>query len=205
MNLKETYNKIAEDWVKDHNDDTWWQEGTEYFLSLLPRGSRVLDVGCGGGIKTRYISDMGYEVIGIDFSEKMIEIARRENPGINFEVIDIYNVDKVPGTFDGIFAQAVLLHIPKSDTMKVLTALKDKLNINGLLYIATKEIRQNGVEEDVRTENDYGYDYSRFFSYFSPEQLKEYFKELELEVVWVKDSVSTTDTGWIQIIGKKTR
>lgn len=34
MNLKDTYNKIAKDWVTDHNVDTWWQEGADYFTNL---------------------------------------------------------------------------------------------------------------------------------------------------------------------------
>ena len=77
-NLKNTYNKIAEEWVKDHDKDTWWQEGTDAFLSLLPKGSTVLDVGCGGGIKTKYIADKGFKAAGIDFSEEMIKVAKRE-------------------------------------------------------------------------------------------------------------------------------
>ena len=35
MDLRSTYNKIAEDWFKDHHQDTWWQEGTEKFLEAL--------------------------------------------------------------------------------------------------------------------------------------------------------------------------
>jgi SAM-dependent methyltransferase len=202
MDLKTTYNTIAEDWVKDHDKDTWWQEGTEYFLSLLPKESTVLDVGCGGGIKTRYISDKGYDATGIDFSDKMIEIAKRENPGVEFGVVDMYDVDTIAKTFDGIFVQAALLHIPKAQVMEVLTKMKDKLNPNGLLYIAVKGIREDGVEEGIKTENDYGYDYQRFFSYFTLEELKGYLNTLDLEIVWEGNRGSNA-TNWIQIIGKK--
>ncbi len=94
MDLKSTYNKIAEDWVKDHNKDDWWQEGTDTFLSLLPVGASLLDVGCGGGVKTKYISNKGYKVSGIDFSEKMIEIAKRELPELSFDVVDVYELDE---------------------------------------------------------------------------------------------------------------
>lgn len=202
MDLKDTYNTIAEDWVKDHDKDTWWQEGTEYFLSLLPKKSTILDVGCGGGIKTRYISEKGYGVMGIDFSDKMIEIAKRENPGIEFAVVDMYDINTIEKTFDGIFVQAALLHIPKNRVMEVLTKMKEKLNPNGLLYLAVKGIRDDGVEEGIKTENDYGYDYQRFFSYFSLDELKNYFTILDLEIVWEGNRGSNA-TNWIQIIGKK--
>lgn len=201
MELKETYNRIAEDWVRDHNNDTWWREGTEHFLSLLPRGARVLDVGCGGGTKARYLSEKGLEVVGIDFSEKMIEIARRDNPAITFAVVDMYDVDTLKESFDGIFMQAVLLHIPKARVPEVLAKMKTRLNPNGLLYLAVKGIREDGTEEGVKTENDYGYDYQRFFSYFSLDELMRYLRALEMEVIWEGDK-SSNQTNWIQIIGK---
>src|SRR3989344_5666981 len=118
--LKSTYNNIAEDWVKDHLRDTWWQEGTDAFLSFLPPQSAVLDVGCGGGIKSKYIADKGFQVTGIDFSEKMIEIAKREFPQTDFEVVDIYHLDQYQKMFDAVFAQAVLLHVPKFQALEVL-------------------------------------------------------------------------------------
>lgn len=178
MDLKETYNKIAEDWFKDHKTDGWWQEGTDKFLSLLGKGSKVLDVGCGAGIKSGYLSAKGFEVTGIDFSEKFIDIARKENPKLHFDVVDIYELDKYPKKFDGIFAQAVLLHVPKARVMNVLQMMKDKLNDNGLLYIAVKGVKSDGIEEGTKKENDYGYEYERFFSYFSSEELKKYFQKL---------------------------
>ncbi|MEQ1561249.1 MAG: class I SAM-dependent methyltransferase [Nitrospira sp.] len=202
MNLKDTYNKIAEDWVKDHNNDTWWVAGTDYFLSQLPRGSKILDVGCGGGIKTKYISEKGYKVLGIDFSEKMIEIAKRENPGVDFMTVDMFDIDTIQQSFDGIFAQASLLHIPKNKVLEVLEKMKDKLNADGLLYVAVKDIKDNKIEEEVKVEDHYGYEYERFFSYFSLGELVEYFKKLNMDVVWSVDK-DTLETPWVQVIGKK--
>lgn len=75
MNLKETYNKIADDWFKDHKVDDWWVEGTDQFISLLKPGASVLDVGCGAGLKSKYLSEKGLQVVGIDFSDKFIERA----------------------------------------------------------------------------------------------------------------------------------
>ncbi len=201
MDLKETYNKIANDWVADHNTDTWWQEGAEYFLSLIPKESTILDVGCAGGTKTTFITDRGYKVTGIDFSEEMITIARQQYSNSTFEVLDMYNLDSMSQTFDGVFVQASLLHIPKDRVMEVLTKMKDRLNDGGLLYVAVKGMRGD-VEEEIKTENDYGYDYQRFFSYFSLEELKRYFTDLGLEIVWEGNKTSL-DTRWLQIIGRK--
>ena len=201
MNLKSVYNKIAEDWFKDHHDDTWWQEGTEKFINELPNSATILDVGCGAGVKSKYLSEKGYKVTGIDFSEKMIEIAKREHPEIDFEIIDIYEIDKYTKTFDGVFAQASLLHIEKSRIKEVLENLKNKLNPGGLLYVAVKGIREDGIEERIKKENDYGYEYERFFSYYSLPELENYFHEIGLEVVWqMNNRVGKTD--WLQIVGR---
>ncbi len=202
MNLRETYNRIAEDWFRDHTDDTWWISGTDHFLSILPKNSNVLDVGCGAGIKTRYISDRGFGVSGMDFSEKMIDIARRENPEIDFKVGDVYELDKVSGNFDGVFAQAVLLHIPKARAMEVLEKMKSRLKPNGFLYIAVKAVKEDNLEEDVVRENDYGYEYERFFSYYTLTEIKQNLEKLGMDLVW-EDESGTGKSKWLQVIARK--
>jgi SAM-dependent methyltransferase len=199
--LKSTYNKIAQDWHKDHDGDIWWQEGTDIFLSFLQKNSSILDVGCAGGYKTRYIANKGYTVTGIDFSEEMIKIAKKDAPDLTFDVVDIFELDTYQKKFDGIFAQAVLLHVPKSKIMSVLESLKNKLHENGLLYIAVKGVKDDGVEEKVITEKDYGYSYERFFSFFSEKELREYFKQLNMTIVWEGNTYSGR-ANWVQIIAK---
>jgi 2-polyprenyl-3-methyl-5-hydroxy-6-metoxy-1,4-benzoquinol methylase len=201
MNLKETYNHIADNWVKDHSNDTWWQEGTNHLLSLLPQGASILDVGCGGGHKTKYLLDKGFTVLGTDFSENMIKRAEKEVPEARFQVLDAYETDTLTKTFDCVFAQAMLLHIPKARVIEVLTKFKSVLKPGGLLYVAVKEIKADKIEEKIITENDYGYDYKRFFSFFSIEELEKDFKEIGLEILWTHKTESGR-AGWLQIIGK---
>jgi len=202
MDLKETYNKIADEWVTDHFADTWWQEGTDYLISLLPKHATILDVGCGGGHKTKYFQEKSLDVLGIDFSENMITRAKKEVPEAKFQVLDAYEVDKLPQQFDCVFAQAMLLHVPKKDVLTLLKKFKDRLNKNGLLYIAVKEIKEDQTEEKVVKENDYGYEYERFFSFFTLSELHSYFKKIGLEVEW-ENKTTSGKAVWLQIIGKK--
>lgn len=44
MDLKATYNKIAEDWQNDHTTDDWWVSGVDKFISFLEKGDKVLDI-----------------------------------------------------------------------------------------------------------------------------------------------------------------
>ena len=52
-------------------------------------GEKVLDLGCGYGVYTDYFRSIGADVIGIDGSERMIEIARDRYPATDFSVMDI--------------------------------------------------------------------------------------------------------------------
>ena len=112
MNLKDTYNKIAEEWNRTHQTDDWWVEGTERFVSFLKPGDLVLDVGCGPGTKSKYLIGKGLRVFGIDLADKFIKIARQKVPEAEFAVLDMQEMEKLEKNFDGIFAQASLLHIP---------------------------------------------------------------------------------------------
>lgn len=96
--------------------------------------------------------------------------------------MDMYDVDKLEGKFDGIFAQASLLHVPRKDISLILSKLVLKLNDGGVLYVAVKGTNINGVEEEIKEENDYGYTYKRFFSYHSMNELKDYFEKFGLKL-----------------------
>jgi len=202
MDLRETYNRIAEDWHKDHKQNNWWVEGTNKFVSLLKPNSLVLDAGCGAGTESKYLIDKGLKIVGIDFSDKLIEIAKREAPTGNFFVMDINEADKLTEKFDGIFMQAVLLHIPKKDAEKTINKLLGVLKPGGYLYIAVKEKKIGGADEEIKTENDYGYPYKRFFSQFTLGEIKNLIKKTGLEISY-ENVTPFGHTRWIQVIGKK--
>ena len=144
----------------------------------------------------------GLRVVGIDLSEKMIEIAKREVPTGTFSVLDLADINTLKYEFDGIFMQAVLLHIPKKEIAADLKKISKKLKNGGYLYVAVKGMRPGGLEEEVKIENDYGYNYQRFFSYFTSEEIENHFRHCGLKIIF--SEVDTCGkTNWIQIIGKK--
>ncbi len=202
MNLKETYNKIAESWHQDHQTDDWWVEGTDKFISCLKPGDRVVDVGCGSGTKSKYLLKNGLKVLGIDFSEKMVEIAKKENPDADFLVMDLYHIDGLKEMYDGVFAQAVLLHVPKKDVKDAVKKLWCIIKRNGYIYVAVKEKKSEGPEEEIKVDKDYGHEYARFFSYFTIGEVKGLIKDLGVEIVY-EHVTPSGNTRWIQVIGKK--
>lgn len=202
MNLRETYDKIAEAWHKDHQEDTWWKSGIDRFISYLKPGNSVLDVGCGGGTQSQYLLAKGLAVTGIDFSETMISIAKREVPAGKFFVCDLYNLDVLPGEFDAVFAQAVLLHIPKKDISLTMEKLVTKIRPGGYLYVTVKKRESDENEEVILQENEYRRSFERFFSYFLVPEVQQFVQQAGLQSIHSEVMLSGK-THWIQMIAKK--
>ena len=199
--LRQAYNLIARDWNKDHINDGWWIEATDKYISLFNPGDKILDVGCGSGLKTEYLIKRGLVVKGIDLSDEMIKYARRNVPKAEFAVMDMEDLDDLNEVFDGIYAQAVILHLEKVKVPSLFEKFKRRIKHGGYLYIAVKQARENSPEEEIVTENDYGYEYTRFFSYYKPEEIEKYFTDANFEIIH-KSVNLTGKTNWIQVIGK---
>lgn len=202
MDLKATYNKIAQEWHASHQADDWWVDGTNAFISMLKPGALVLDAGCAAGTKSRYLIDRGLRVVGIDIADNFIEIARREVPGGEFIVRSMEEINTMPQNFDAIFMQASLLHIPRAQAPLIVKSAVTKLNPQGLFYIAVKEVREGKPMEEVKTENDYGYEYQRFFSYFTVHEIKDMMQAAGLQPVY-ENVTPAGRSRWIQVIGRK--
>jgi trans-aconitate 2-methyltransferase len=103
-----------------------WQHGADLIDLLAPRaGERVLDLGCGTGQLTTQLAERGVDVVGIDRSPAMIEQARRNFPGVRFDVADATSFT-ADAPFDAVFSNATLHWVkPPSDAVdRVWRALK---------------------------------------------------------------------------------
>src|SRR4030042_7075027 len=103
-NLKSTYNNRVYIWDSIKPEEDLGFDELKRFVALVGKG-RVCDLGCAAGACSKYISDAGLEVIGIDFAEKMIAAAKKKAPKVKFIVMDILNLDFPPDYFAGIFAR----------------------------------------------------------------------------------------------------
>ena len=202
MNTQGTYDQIAESWAQRHANNIWWIEGTNQFASMLKPNSSVLDMGCGAGDKTDYLHKKGLQAQGMDFSQAMVDMASKSFPQLKFGIQDLYKAGQLTSRFDGLFLQAVLLHVPKKQVPGVLSQLFTLLNPNGLIYIAVKE-QQPGQPDEVTIEEEYnGVKCQRFFSNFTMDELQNLLTNAGMPVVW-KNRVPGNTTHWLQVIGQK--
>lgn len=109
----------------------------EPFLKFCRRSGRVLIVGCGTGRDYKLLSQKGYDCMGIDYSNAMVTLARKNNVGGKFKVQDAKTL-KLKGKFDGIYCESALTHVSKTDMVSILRNFKNALNKDGVIYIALK-------------------------------------------------------------------
>src|SRR3954451_23475115 len=88
---RQSWNLLAEDWrvqVGAGGDSNRWLNSDPVLWEFADdvRGLAVLDAGCGTGYLSGKLRDRGAYVTGVDFAERMIEIARADHPGIDFRV-----------------------------------------------------------------------------------------------------------------------
>lgn len=189
-NLKEVYNRLAPKW----GQSAWGDEGLQKFIKLVG-GGRVLDLGCGSGIQSKILHDAGFEVVGIDFAEKMIEEAKKRAPNAEFLVMDILDLDFPPEHFDGIYARASLLHLPKSKIGKVLEELNKILKKEGIMYVALKE----GEGEADVFDSEKG---TRFFAFYKEDEFKKILEEGNFQLIETMYA-QTERSRWLQFFARK--
>jgi SAM-dependent methyltransferase len=104
----------------------------ESFMARLEPGAAVLDLGCGTGRDTQALIEGGFAVTAVDGSSAMAQEAeRRTGRPVRVQLFeDIADVE----AFDGIWANASLLHVPREGLPAVLKAVYRALKPGGLLY-----------------------------------------------------------------------
>lgn len=102
----------------------------DWLVTQLPaRGHRALDAGCGAGRHTQSLAEHFDEVIGVDISEPLIDIAsHRPVPNVRYLAADLVSVTD-PDGFDLVFSSTALHHVPELDA--ALLHLRNQVRPSG--------------------------------------------------------------------------
>lgn len=134
---------------------------------------KVLECGCGNGNILDGLAKRGFEGVGIDGSQEMIEEAnkRHSNPKIEYRQMNWLEIDQIDGSFDAVICRGNSLGLVKSWDVKesefsaeesgkaVNESIKkmwDKVKSGGILYldtVAQKDIDQGGGDVEVELPN----------------------------------------------------
>jgi SAM-dependent methyltransferase len=151
--------------------DSFWEGTRDHDVSqnrnaLLkhlhgPGPYRILDFGCGPGRDLKAFRDLGHDAVGLDGSERFLELARSYS-GCEVWQQDFLHLQLPPEYFDGIFANAALFHVPSQELPRVLEELRDTLKPGGVLF-----------SSNPRGKNEEGWSGERYGVFYNLERWRE--------------------------------
>lgn len=156
------YNEVAEQFregTRDHDVS----QNIEALLRHIegPKPWQLLDFGCGPGRDLKTFTAMGHIATGLDGSERFAEMARADS-GCEVLHQNFLELDLPAARFDGIFANAVLFHVPTQALPGVLRQLHASLKPGGVLF-----------SSNPRGENQEGWNGPRYGAYHDLEAWRE--------------------------------
>lgn len=173
--VKRGYDKIAEEYQIDRHAFDHSRELVE-FAGFLPKSGKVLDVGCGAGVPVaKFLVEAGFEVVGIDFSEKMLKLARKNVPQGTFVRMNMTKMDFADNSFDGLTAFYSIIHVPREKHSLLFKSFNRILRPDGIMLVCM------GPDDWESTEEYYGI--RMFWSQYNPKKSLQLVNDACFEVI----------------------
>lgn len=196
MSMKQTiqyYDQIADAFVSNTLSANM-ADTQRRFSEHVPFNGIILDFGCGSGRDTKAFLDAGFRVDATDGSEELCVLAS-EYTGIRVRQMLFNELDAVE-QYDGIWACASILHLPRTELADVLGRVETALKIGGVLYASFKY----GTFEGMRS--------GRYFTDFTEESLKEFWgsaTSMRIFDLWITRDVrpGRKEEQWINLLAKR--
>ena len=169
-------------------------EVQDKFLEKLNPDAYILDFGCGAGRDTKYFLSRGYQIDAIDGSEQLCRIASKYT-GIKVRQMLFQELDEKE-KYDGIWACASILHLPKKQVREVLKNMYAALKSKGWIYTSLKY----GEFEGERN--------GRYFTDFTTDTFKDFIHDmhgLKIEEQWITGDVrpGRGEEKWLNLLLQK--
>ena len=164
------------------------------FTKHLSPNALILDFGCGSGRDTKAFLEEGFNVEAIDGSQELCKKASAYT-GIQVKQMLFNDLDETE-KYDGIWANASILHLPKAEMADALTRIEKALKPNGILFASFKY----GTFEGIRTE--------RYYTDFDQQTLNEFWEEssgLKIFDEWITNDTipGREELRWINILARR--
>jgi len=191
-----TYQSVAEEYRELHADRTDVEPLVERFLSAVDgtagANARIADIGCGPGWESATFSEHGHDVVGIDLTPNFLRAARDVAPEAAFARMDMRRLAFESRSFDGLWACASFLHVPREDAPETLAAFHRVLDPDGVCLLSVKH-GDGEMSGDVYDEDE------RRFTLYRPDELRTMVESAGFTV----ESVDTDRTdSWVQLLAR---
>ena len=137
---RDVYDRQAADYDAQRSRAFFEARWLSRFADSLPEGARVLDLGCGAGEPIAgWLIREGYRVTGTDFSDAMLDIARRRFPEGDWRNQDMRTLD-LPDRFHGIIGWDSFFHLTPDEQRATIPRLARHLEPDGVLLVTVGHI-----------------------------------------------------------------
>ena len=195
MDAIDYYNKYAAKIFEETVEEEVEEEFRDEFLSYLEEGDAILDLGCGSGRDSLDFYERGYDVTPLDGSEEMCRLAEVHT---DLEVLcERYEDMDFDDAFEGVWARAAFIHVPKEEMRDILAKVKNALTNNGVFYTSVCEGEFEGISGEL------------YFTDYEKEEIKDLLEECGFQIlnVWeVRDEEirrGYEGNGWIHVLARK--
>lgn len=138
----ETYNNAAERYQDIFMQMDLYNDTFDKFCSLIHKeNAEIFEIATGPGNVTKYLNSKrpDLKIFGIDLAPNMIELAKRNNPGAEFRVMDCKDISTIDRKFDAILCGFCMPYLSKEECAKLIADSSRLLSKDGLLYFSTME------------------------------------------------------------------
>ena len=198
------YNKTAtgwsEEWYQEKKQNTILEKYYNCFAQGGTKHPKVLDLGCGAGYDAKALSKMGSRVVGVDFSEKLVRIAKKNVPNCKFFLGDMTDKFDKLGKFDGILCLATIMHVDVTKMKQAFVNMSNALKKGGLLLISSFDGVGKNYEKSIIKIDGEVYDKS-FNNYNASELCAFAYPKLKLVDTWKFEDFAE---GWRYYVFMKT-
>ncbi len=185
------------------------------YINLL-EGKDVLDLGIGQGRNAIPLAELGFNVTGVDYSEKCLEICKKNCSKLNLFHSDIrtFNIEK--NKYDLITSRFVLHFFHKDDCFQIINNIKEGLKPNGLVYIYVfstedpKFVKCTNSSEFENLKNNIFHNTlnDTYVSFFTKQEIESIFSDFETisisqEYCLDLGGLEPHYSGFIKYIGRK--
>lgn len=109
--------------------------------AVTPQQAHVLELACGPGNITRYLLEKrpDFRILATDLSPNMLDLARKNNPGASFQLLDCRAVGQLDRSFDAVMFGFGLPYLSKRAALKLIRDVSGLLRPGGMFYLSTME------------------------------------------------------------------
>ena len=169
MLVREGYDQCAHAYAGSRSEEA--NPELSILIERLPSNYFALDIGCGAGIPVCQKLVQNGNVIGIDISPRMIELAEKNIPSAEFKCADIMRLEFAASSFDAVTSFYAIFHIPKEEHECLFKKIYQWLKPKGYLMATFAKWDQVSY-----TEDDF-FDVTMYWSNFGISQYREMLKQ----------------------------